>query len=133
MTSAPAKQFSLRPPSTQVAPQQLYFPSLAFPKDRSVLYVSEVAERLGVTDRHVANLLEEGSMIGFDVAGRFEFMRIPTAAVAALAARFAVSPLAILDVINATKPAQKSSNRFWRIPVKEGYEDFLAKNHSLAK
>jgi hypothetical protein len=41
-------------------PQQLEFASFAFPKDRTVLYVAEVAMKLRVTEQHVLDLIEEG-------------------------------------------------------------------------
>lgn len=112
---------------------QYEFPSLAFPKDRKVLRVGEVAARWRVSVQHVLNLLEEGNLAGFDVAGsQREYMRIPAAAVDALAARFRVSREVILDIFAKVKPRRGTSRAFWRIPV-EGYGGFIADNHSLAE
>ncbi len=47
---------------------QFPFPSLDFP-GRTTLTVNEVAERLGVTDRHLMNLAEDGSFPGIDLKG----------------------------------------------------------------
>lgn len=59
------------------APQQLDFGSLLFP-GRSSLYVSEVAEKLSVTEQHVLDLLEEGQIGGINVGGGSRnFWRIP--------------------------------------------------------
>ena len=64
-----------------IAPQQMEFPSLAFPADRSVLYVFEVARKLRVTERHVIDLIEEGKMKAINIAGvnatDRKFYRIP--------------------------------------------------------
>lgn len=59
-------------------PQQLTFGSLLFP-GRTVLYVSEVAEKLKVTDQHVIDLIEEGQFPGaINVGGGSKkFYRIP--------------------------------------------------------
>jgi len=63
------------------ADEQLEFTSLAFPKDRRALYVGEVAERLGVTEEHVSNLIEEGKLQAFDAGGGGRrFWRIPVEA-----------------------------------------------------
>ena len=50
-------------------PQQLEFPSLAFPKDRTVLYVAEVAMKLRVTEQHVLDLIEEGKLQAINIGG----------------------------------------------------------------
>lgn len=50
-------------------PQQLEFPSLAFPEDRKVLYVGEVAMKLRCTEQHVSDLIEEGQLQGVNIAG----------------------------------------------------------------
>lgn len=47
---------------------QFPFPSLDFP-GRTMLTVSEIAERLGISDRHVLNLAEDGSFPGLDFKG----------------------------------------------------------------
>ena len=62
-------------------PQQLEFPSLAFPKDRTVLYVAEVAMKLRVTEQHVLDLIEEGKLQAINVGGNDrKFWRIPVEA-----------------------------------------------------
>jgi len=61
-------------------PQQLQFGTLLFP-GRTVLYVSEVAERLAITERHVLDLIEEGKLRAINVGGENvsgrRFYRIP--------------------------------------------------------
>jgi len=96
-----------------------------------VLYVAEVARKWSVTEQHVIDLLEEGKLAGFDIAGRHEYMRVSTAAIEALAARFKVKPDEVLSIIAAAKPQRTTSRAFWRIPVKEGFEAFMRENHSL--
>ncbi len=57
------------------------FPSLNFPKDRKVLYVSEVASRLGVTVQHVMDLIDEGKLQAINLGGHTrKFWRIPVEA-----------------------------------------------------
>lgn len=62
-------------------PQQLDFGSLLFDRKRNVLYVSEIAEKLDVTERHVINLIEEGKLRAINVGGENvsgrKFYRIP--------------------------------------------------------
>lgn len=120
MTSAPPK------------PQQLEFASIAFPKDRTVLYVAEVAPLWRVSEQHIIDLAEEGKLEAFDIAGRHEYLRVPTAAIDKLATLFKVPKEAILAVIRDTKPTRSTTRAHWRIP-KEGYGKFIAENHSLAK
>ena len=50
------------------APQQLDFPSLAFPPDRSALYVFEVARKLKCAERHVLNLIQCGQLRAINIA-----------------------------------------------------------------
>ena len=112
--------------------QQLGFPSLGFEKDRTVLYVGEVAERWSVSEQHVINLLEEGKLNGFDIAGRHDYLRVPATAVDALATRFSVPRETVLEILRSAKPARGTGRAFWRVPVKEGFELFMRDNHSLA-
>jgi excisionase family DNA binding protein len=61
-------------------PQQMSFGSLLFP-GRTVLYVSEVAEKLNVTEQHVLNLIEEGKLLAVNIGiGGRKFWRIPVEA-----------------------------------------------------
>ncbi len=61
------------------APQQLDFRNLLFP-GRTVLYVSEVAEKLDVTERHVIDLIEECKLGAVNIGGGSrKFWRIPVA------------------------------------------------------
>lgn len=113
-------------------PQQLEFASIAFPEDRTVLYVHEVAARWRVSPLHVRNLLEEGKLEGFDIAGRHEYIRVPTAAIEDLAKLTKLPAAAILKVIQEAKPTPSTGQAHWRIP-KEGYTKFILENHSLAK
>jgi excisionase family DNA binding protein len=68
----------------RVPPEQLDFPSLAFPRDRKMLYVHEVAERLSVTQQHVIDLIDEGKIRAINVAGdnptNRKYYRIPVEA-----------------------------------------------------
>lgn len=45
------------------------FPSLDFP-GRTVLYVHEVAERLGYSEKHIFDLIDEGQLDAFNGTGR---------------------------------------------------------------
>lgn len=51
------------------------FPSLAFPKDRTSLMVTEVAEKLRVTDQHIIDLIAEGSIRAVNVSGNLKSKR----------------------------------------------------------
>jgi excisionase family DNA binding protein len=52
--------------------------NLLFPQERTVLYVSEVAAKLKVTDQHVIDLIEEGQLNAINVGGGLrKFYRIP--------------------------------------------------------
>ena len=57
-------------PSAPHGPQQMDFPSLAFAKGRTVLYLFEVAGKLGITTRHVGDLIEEGKLEAIDISGK---------------------------------------------------------------
>jgi hypothetical protein len=62
-------------------PQQPEFPSFAFPKDRTVLYVTEVAMKLRETEQHVLDLIEEGKLQAINIGGGGRnFWRIPVKA-----------------------------------------------------
>ncbi len=62
---------------------QFEFPSLDFP-GRTALYVFEVAQRLGISERHVIDLIEEGKLRALNIAGQNltdrRFYRIPAEA-----------------------------------------------------
>lgn len=65
-----------------IPPQQLDFPSLAFPADRTVLYAHEVAGKLRCDVRHVYDLIDEGKIRAVNIAGGNNasdrrFVRIP--------------------------------------------------------
>ena len=45
------------------------FPSLKF-EGRTVLYVFEVAHKLGITEQHVIDLIEEGKIRALNIAGK---------------------------------------------------------------
>jgi hypothetical protein len=112
------------------SPEQLEFDSLAFPKDRKVLTAGEVAARWGISDQHVIDLCDEGRLAAFDITGnRASFIRIPAAAVEAIAKQCGVTAERIREIIDST-PARRNTNRaHWRIPV-EGYNQFIAENRS---
>ncbi len=67
--------------ATATVAQQTNFASLLFGKERTVLYVSEVAEKLKVSENHVKALIEEGLLEAVNVgtAAR-KFWRIPASA-----------------------------------------------------
>jgi hypothetical protein len=48
---------------------QFPFPSLDFP-GRSSLPVKEIAEKLGITNQHILDLVEDGVFTGLDLKGR---------------------------------------------------------------
>ena len=114
------------------SPQQLDFPSLAFPKDRSVLYVGEVALKLRVTDQHVIDLITEGKMAAVDIAGRQSFVRVPQAALEELADRLGITLATLLQIIGRHRAKVGVGRAFWRVPVVEGFNAFIRENHSLA-
>jgi excisionase family DNA binding protein len=61
-------------------PIQLSFASLLFP-GRRILYISEVADKLRVSERHVRNLIDSGKIRAVNVgAGDRTFLRIPVEA-----------------------------------------------------
>ncbi len=110
--------------------QQLDFISLAFPEDRKVLWVGEVASRWRISDQHVLDLLEEGKLAGFDISGnRAEYIRIPAAAVDALAKNLKIPREAVMKIIDSTQPQRKTTRANWRVPV-EGYNGFIQENRS---
>jgi excisionase family DNA binding protein len=113
-----------------IKPQQLDFPSLAFPSDRTVLTVGEVATRWNVSDWHIINLIEEGKLPAFNISGRYEYQRIPASAIPALAAAFKTTPEQIIGIIRAATPQQGGSRSHYRIPV-ESYQTFIRENNSL--
>jgi excisionase family DNA binding protein len=114
------------------SPQQLDFPSLAFPKDRTVLTVGEVAAKWQVSDRHVIDLIEEGKLTAFDVAGKHEYVRVSIEAIDELATRLGVTRQIVLGIISAKRPQRTGSGRaFYRIPVVEGFNAFMRENHSF--
>jgi len=114
-----------------IQPQQLSFPSLAFPKDRTVLTVTEVAERWKVSDRHVVDLIEEGKLAAFDISGRRDYTRVPLAALEEISRLTGMPVAKLLEIIRTSKPTVRRSPAFYRIPV-EGYEGYIRENHSYA-
>ena len=60
---------------------QPHFTASSLFRGRTSLYVFEVAKCLQVSDAHIINLIEEGSLEAFDVGGsQRKFWRIPVAA-----------------------------------------------------
>ncbi len=95
--------------------------------------VGEVAQKWEVSDRHVIDLIEEGKLVAFDIAGRHEYVRVPMAAIDDLARRLGTTRDAVLGSIAAKRPQLNGSSRaFYRIPVVEGFKAFMSENHSLA-
>jgi len=114
-----------------IPPQQLDFASIAFPKDRTVLTVGEVAALWKVSDRHVVDLIEEGKLAAFDIAGRRDYVRIPMTALVEISKLTGKPVETLLAVIQKSKPATRKSPAFYRIPV-EGYAGYIRENHSFA-
>ena len=60
---------------------QMEFESMAFPKDRQMLYPHEIAQKLRCTVRHVLDLITEGKLRAINIAGvnatDRRFIRIP--------------------------------------------------------
>lgn len=83
----------------KIPPQQEFFPSLMFPKERQVLRPHEVAAVLRVDVRHVYDLVEEGKLRAINIAGAKQ----------------------------ADGGANKTDRRFLRIPV-ESWQKYLAEN-----
>jgi excisionase family DNA binding protein len=117
---------------SQFPPQQLDFPSLSFGKDRTVLTVQEVAGKWNVSDRHVVDLIEEGKLVAFDIAGKHGYVRVPMAFWNEIARRLNVTPETLLREMAAARPQSSGNRAYYRIPVVEGYQAFMKENHSLA-
>ena len=112
-------------------PQQMDFPSLAFPKDRTVLTVGEVAAKWNVSDRHVVDLIEEGKLAAFDIAGRQDYVRVPMNAMRDIAKRLGVPLETLLGNVRAARPQLNGSGRaYYRIPVQEGFTAFMKENRA---
>ena len=122
------KQSTAQAPEQKPAP--FIFPSLAFPPDRRLLRVNEVAERLRCSVEHVLNLLEEGKLAGVDIAGRYEYVCVPSVALDALAARCQLPREELLRIIEQAKPVPRRARKHWRILAREGFEKFLHENRS---
>lgn len=110
------------------AAQQMDFASFLFPKDRTVLYVAEVAKKLCVSEQHVSDLIEEGRLQALDISGGDD---CTTLFIAEIASALKCSPDVVRDAIAAARAKQKTTRRYWRIPI-EAYNDFLKKHHSFA-
>jgi excisionase family DNA binding protein len=115
-----------------IPPQQLDFPSLAFPKDRSVLMVGEVAARLRVSEQHIVDLIEEGKMAAVDIAGKHAYVRLTMTAFNDIAKRLGVTTESLLETARAATPQRGGSRAHYRIPVVEGFTAFVKENHSLS-
>jgi len=114
-----------------IPPQQLAFASIAFPKDRTVLTVGEVAALWKVSDRHVVDLIEEGKLAAFDIAGRSDYVRTPMTALGEISKLTQIPVETLLDIIRRGKPGIRKSPAHYRIPH-EGYSGFIIENHSFA-
>jgi len=114
-----------------LAAQQLDFPSLTFPKDRTVLTVSEVAARWRISDRHVVDLIEEGKLAAFDISGKRDYFRVHMSVFAEISKRSGIPVETLLQMVRSARPTSSRSPAFYRIPV-EGYDGFIRENHSLA-
>ena len=60
------------------APQQLDFGNLLFDRKRTVLYLDEIAEKLGCSKQHVINLIELGELGAINIGtATAKFYRVP--------------------------------------------------------
>ena len=112
--------------------EQLDFPSLAFPADRRVLTVSEVADRWGCSQQHIIDLLEEGKLAGFDISSPNEFVRVSRVWFEALSRRLNLDHETLLYQAACILPNKRTPRSHWRIPV-EGYKDFIRSGHSQSR
>jgi hypothetical protein len=109
--------------------QQLDFESLMFP-DRKVLYVSEVAGKLRVTEQHVIDLIEEGALQGVNAGGEFDSVRVPRGFIAVVAQRLGRTEAEVWQEVGRLKEASPRGRKTWRIPI-EAWRAFLAGRHSF--
>jgi hypothetical protein len=113
--------------------EQMEFASLAFPKDRQVLYLGEMALKLRVTDQHVGDLIEEGEIQAINIAGAdADWFRAPVSFLKLVSERSGLSEevLARLLAQSRTRGSNLNGRKFWRIPV-EAYTAFLQRRHSF--
>ena len=62
----------------RAADDQLEFASIAFPADRKVLRVAEVAASLDISEEHVLDLIDEGKLQAVNIGGHERrYWRIP--------------------------------------------------------
>ena|SRR5579859_3379018 len=113
------------------APQQLDFPSLAFPKDRTVLMVGEVALKWRVTEQHVIDLIVEGKLAAFDIAGRQDYVRVPMDAMHEISRQSGLPLETLLSIVRTAKP-KTTGRAYWRVPVAEGFTAFMRENNAGA-
>jgi hypothetical protein len=116
---------------TSNPPQQIECPSLAFPNGRSVLTVGEVAEKWRVTEQHVLNLITEGKLAAFDIAGKQDYVRAPISAIEKISQETGTNVPTLLEIIRNAKAKLHVGRAHWRIPVQEGFVGFMRENHSL--
>ena len=113
-----------------IPPQQLDFPSAAFHKDRTFLTVGEVADKWEVSEQHVIDLIEEGKLAAFDMAGQQSYVRTPMSAIVWIADRLGMQTETLLDLIRSKRPVAARGRSRYRIPVVEGFIAFMKENHA---
>lgn len=113
-----------------ITPQQLDFPSLAFPKDRTALYVSEVAKKLQISEQHVIDLIAEGKIAAIDISGRQNYVPVPMDAIEDIARRLGMGKDTLLNLIRSHKAKGGAGRAHWRIPV-ESFHRYLVENCSM--
>lgn len=99
------------------------------PHGRVALKVGEFAAAWGVSENHVINLIEEGSLLGIDISsGGGEYLRIHSSAVPVLAKASGLTESEVLRLIRQAKPRLRRS--IWRIPV-EGWDQLVKDRGSV--
>jgi hypothetical protein len=107
------------------------FSSLAISNRRFVLKVNEIAASWRCSAQHTIDLIEEGKLNAFNVAGFYEYLRVPVAALDEIALAAKIPRETLLQIIAGVKPVRRSSREHWRVPVKEGFSAFIQENQAL--
>jgi hypothetical protein len=104
------------------------FPSLSPSGSRLVMTVSETAHAWRVSDQHIIDLLDEGKLNGFNISGRYDYLRVPVKAIHEIASLSGVPVDQVLRVIGQVKSLPNKHRAHWRIPIIEGYSAFIQDN-----
>ena len=100
----------------------------AWPADKRVLTVLEIAHAWRATDRHITGLIESGDLLAIDISagGRFDSEIVSRDALREIARRMGVSLETVIAIIKGhpRRPAPERRH-MWRIPTEEGYMGFI--------